>query len=99
MVAPPAGSYLTRGGPGGHCRYPRTGVPPLTVSRQGSYKLSLTTSKQPDPCGPESCSPSSGLGRSSVGKGPETPRVPEKAGTRAQAVGTPDLPEETGPPV
>ena len=35
MVAPPAGSYLTRGGPGGHCRYPRTGVPSLAVSRQG----------------------------------------------------------------
>ena len=30
--------------------------------------------------------------------GPGTPRVPEKAGTRAQAVGAPDLPEETGPP-
>jgi len=35
-MAPPAGSYLTRGGPGGYCRYPRTGVPPLAVSRQGS---------------------------------------------------------------
>jgi len=42
--------------------------------------------------------PSSGLGRSSVGMGPGTPRVPEKAGTRAQAVRAPDLPEETGPP-
>ena len=33
-----------------------------------------------------------------IGKGPETPRVPEEAGIRAQAAGAPDLPEETGPP-
>jgi len=38
-----------------------------------------------------------------IGKGPETPRVPEEAGIRAQAAGAPDLPRrpdpciETGP--
>jgi hypothetical protein len=32
-LAPPAGSSLTRGGPGGLCRYIRTGVPPARVSR------------------------------------------------------------------
>ena len=29
VVAPPAGSYLPRGGPGGHCRYPVAGIPLL----------------------------------------------------------------------
>jgi hypothetical protein len=32
-LAPPAGSSLTRGGPGGLCRYIRTGVPHARVSR------------------------------------------------------------------
>ena len=33
IMAPPAGSYLSRGGPGGHCRYLWTRVPPLAISR------------------------------------------------------------------
>jgi hypothetical protein len=32
-MAPPAGSFLTRGGLGGLCRYIRIGVPPARVSR------------------------------------------------------------------
>jgi hypothetical protein len=32
-LAPPAGSSLSRGGPGGLCRYIRTAVPPARVSR------------------------------------------------------------------
>ena len=32
-----------------------------------------------------------------VGKGPETPRVPEETGTRAQAAGAPDLPRRPDP--
>jgi hypothetical protein len=31
-LAPPAGSSLSRGGPGGLCRYIQTGVPPARVS-------------------------------------------------------------------
>jgi hypothetical protein len=31
-LAPPAGSFLSRGGPGGLCRYVRVGVPPARVS-------------------------------------------------------------------
>jgi hypothetical protein len=34
-MAPPAGSFLTRGGPGGLYRYIRTGVPPARVSSSG----------------------------------------------------------------
>ena len=30
VVAPPAGSNLPRGGPGGHCRYPVAGIPTST---------------------------------------------------------------------
>ena len=33
-----------------------------------------------------------------VGKGPETPRVPEEAGIRARAARAPEPPKETGPP-
>jgi hypothetical protein len=32
-LAPPAGSFLSRGGPGGLCRYIRIGVAPARVSR------------------------------------------------------------------
>jgi hypothetical protein len=32
-LAPPTGSSLSRGGPGGLCRYIQTGVPPARVSR------------------------------------------------------------------
>jgi hypothetical protein len=34
-MAPSAGSFLTRGGPGGLCRYIRIGVPPGMVSGSG----------------------------------------------------------------
>jgi hypothetical protein len=33
MLAPPRVHYLSRGGPGGHCRYPEDQVPPRTSSR------------------------------------------------------------------
>jgi hypothetical protein len=33
MLAPPRVHYLSRGGPGGHCRYPEDRVPPRTSSR------------------------------------------------------------------
>jgi hypothetical protein len=33
MLAPPRVRYLSRGGPGGHCRYPGDQVPPRTSSR------------------------------------------------------------------
>jgi hypothetical protein len=33
MLAPPWIHYLSRGGPGGHCRYPKDQVPPRTSSR------------------------------------------------------------------
>jgi hypothetical protein len=33
MLAPPRVHYLSRGGPGGHCRYPEDQVPPHTSSR------------------------------------------------------------------
>jgi hypothetical protein len=33
MLAPPRVRYLSRGGPGGHCRYPEDRVPPRTSSR------------------------------------------------------------------
>ena len=35
--------------------------------------------------------------RSTVGKGPETPRVPEEAGTRVRAAEAPDLPRRPDP--
>ena len=56
MVAPPAGSYLTRGGPGGHCRYPRTGVPSLAMSRQGlcNYPWLRPSSRTPVARSPDS---------------------------------------------
>ena len=34
VVAPPAGSYLPQGGPGGHCRYPVARIPTFTAARQ-----------------------------------------------------------------
>jgi hypothetical protein len=33
MLTPPRVHYLSRGGPGGHCRYPEDQVPPHTSSR------------------------------------------------------------------
>ena len=51
VVAPPAGSYLSRGGPGGHCRYPRIGVPLLLCLGKSLVVIlnyALTT-EQPDP--------------------------------------------------
>ena len=34
VVAPTVGSYLPRGGPGGHCRYPVAGIPTSAAARQ-----------------------------------------------------------------
>ena len=81
-MAPPAGSYLSRGGPGGHCRYPRTGVPPLlSLGKRFVVILNYAlTAEQPDPCGPEPYSPGKRpRTRSPLGEGPVTPRIPEEA--------------------
>ena len=82
ISGPTPGSYLSRGGPGGHCRYPRTGVPLLVVSRQEARVVILNyalTAEQPDPCGPEPYSPSKRpRTRSPLGEGPVTPHVPEE---------------------
>ena len=63
------------------CRYPRTGVPLLAVSRQEARVVILNyalTAEQPDPCGPEPYSPGKRpRTRSPLGEGPVTPRVPE----------------------
>ena len=66
--------------------------------RQGPLKLSLTTSKQPDPCGPKSCSPDNGPdpfhgwersgGATCPGRGRHS-----SAGSRGSGP-----PEESGPP-
>ena len=85
VVAPPAGSYLSRGGAGGHCRYPRTGVPPLAVSRREEPLVILNYIQQPDPCGPEALfTLQRSRTRPLVGKGPGAPRVPEEAGTQPE---------------
>ena len=81
VVAPPTGSYLSRGVPGGHCRYPRTGVPLLLCLGKSlvvilNYAL---TADQPDPCGPEPYSPGKRPRTCSpLGEGPVTPHVPEE---------------------
>ena len=93
------GSCLSRGGPEGHCRYTRTRVPPLAVSRQ-------------EPCSYPQLRPAAGPLRSGalltqqrsrtrplVGKGPGAPRVPGKAGGQPERLETPDLlPKRTGSP-
>ena len=80
VVAPPAGSYLSRGGPGGHCQYLWTRVPPLAVSRL--VWLSVITPKgaeQPDPRGPTPSHRTNGPGPASRSRaGPVSPRVPKK---------------------
>ena len=101
MMAPPAGSYLSRGGPGGHCRYPRTGVPLLAVSRQEARIVIINyalTAEQPDPCGPEPYSPGKRpRTRSSHEKGPVAPCFPGVALSQNSwrprtSCGVPDLP-------
>ena len=44
-VAPPVGSYLPQGGPGGHCRYPEAGIPTLTAARQDPHSYPKSTRK------------------------------------------------------
>jgi hypothetical protein len=38
IVVPPVGLYLSRGGPGGHCQYPVTGVPHPPMSRKRTWE-------------------------------------------------------------
>ena len=81
------------------CRHPRTGVPPLVVSRQSlvvilNYAL---TAEQPDPCGPEPYSPGKWpRTRSLLGEGPVTPRVPEEVALSQNSWGP--GPPGPGPP-
>ena len=80
MVAPPAGSYLSHGGPRGHCRYPRTGVPLLLCLGKSlivilNYALAA---ERPDPCSPKPYSPGK-RPRTRSPLGPVTPRVPGEA--------------------
>jgi hypothetical protein len=95
MVGPPSGSYLSRGGPGGHCRYPRTGVPLLLCLGKSlvvilNYAL---TDEQPVPCGPEPYSPGKQpRTRSPLGDGPVMPRVVSQ-----NKLGASDLPRSPGP--
>ena len=60
---------------------PRTGVP-LLLCLGKSLVVTLNyalTAEQPDPCGPEPCSPGKRpRTRSPLGEGPVTPRVPEE---------------------
>ena len=56
-MAPPTGSYLSRGGPGGHCRYLWTRVPPLAVSRLVVIRNYAQRSRATGPLGSDSISP------------------------------------------